>query len=76
MRAVDKGESPYTTINNYQDALPYLERKIGLYVDRNLIWNLFYLNTFLKCVLIQLIIKNVILMTFKNDAFYNIEMNL
>ena len=52
------------------------ERKIGLYVDRNLIWNIFYLNTFLKCVLIQLIIKNIILMTFKNDAFYNIEMNL
>lgn len=31
MRPVDKGESPYTTINEYQDALPYLERKIGLY---------------------------------------------
>ena len=42
----------------------------------NLIWNKFYLNTFLKCVLIQLIIKNIILMTFKNDAFYNTEMNL
>lgn len=51
------------------------ERKVGLYVDMNLIWNLFYLNTFLN-VLIQLIIKDIILMTFKNNAFYNTEMNL
>lgn len=51
------------------------ERKVGLYVDMNLIWDLFYLNTFLN-VLIQLIIKDIILMTFKNNAFYNTEMNL
>ena len=31
MRPVDKGESPYEKINKYQDALPYLEEKIGLY---------------------------------------------
>ncbi|MDO5411614.1 MAG: HNH endonuclease signature motif containing protein [Lachnospiraceae bacterium] len=31
MRPVDKGESPYDTIKEYQDALPYLEKKIGLY---------------------------------------------
>lgn len=31
MRPVDKGKSPYETINKYQDALPYLEEKIGLY---------------------------------------------
>lgn len=31
MRPVDKGESPYKTIKAYQDALPYLEEKIGLY---------------------------------------------
>lgn len=31
MRPVDKGESPYEKIDKYQDALPYLEDKIGLY---------------------------------------------
>lgn len=31
MRPVDKGESPYETIKEYQDAIPYLEKKIGLY---------------------------------------------
>ncbi len=31
MRPVDKGESPYIIIKAYQDALPYLEKKIGLY---------------------------------------------
>ena len=31
MRPVDKGESPYEKIDKYQDALPYLEKKIGLY---------------------------------------------
>lgn len=31
MRPIDKGESPYEMINKYQDALPYLEEKIGLY---------------------------------------------
>lgn len=31
MRPVDKGESPYKIIKKYQDALPYLEEKIGLY---------------------------------------------
>ena len=31
MRSVDKGESPYKSIDKYQDALPYLEEKIGLY---------------------------------------------
>lgn len=31
MRPIDKGESPYKTIKSYQDILPYLEEKIGLY---------------------------------------------
>jgi len=31
VRPVDKGESPYKIIKKYQDALPYLEEKIGLY---------------------------------------------
>jgi len=31
MRPVDKGDSPYEKIDKYQDALPYLEEKIGLY---------------------------------------------
>ena len=31
MRPVDKGESPYKEIKEYQAALPYLEKKIGLY---------------------------------------------
>ena len=31
MRPVDKGKSPYEKIKEYQDALPYLEKKIGLY---------------------------------------------
>ena len=31
MRPVDKGESPYKEIKEYQEALPYLEKKIGLY---------------------------------------------
>lgn len=31
MRPVDKGESPYEKIKKYQDALPYLAKKIGLY---------------------------------------------
>lgn len=31
MRPVDKGSSPYKTIKKYQDALPYLEEKIGKY---------------------------------------------
>lgn len=28
MRPVDKGESPYEKIKKYQDALPYLEKKM------------------------------------------------
>ena len=31
MRAIDKGGSPYKEIDEYQDAIPYLEKKIGLY---------------------------------------------
>ena len=31
MRPVDKGESPYESIKEYQEALPYLAKKIGLY---------------------------------------------
>ena len=31
MRPVDKGKSPYEKIKVYQDALPYLGKKIGLY---------------------------------------------
>lgn len=31
MRPIDKGKSPYKTIAEYQDAIPYLEKKIGLY---------------------------------------------
>lgn len=31
MRPVDKGKSPYEMISKYQDALPYLEEKIGKY---------------------------------------------
>ena len=31
MRPEDKGESPYKEIKEYQEALPYLEKKIGLY---------------------------------------------
>ncbi|WP_455721994.1 HNH endonuclease [Agathobacter sp.] len=31
MRPVDKGESPYETIKEYEEALPYLEEKLGLY---------------------------------------------
>lgn len=28
MRAIDKGGSPYKEIDEYQDAIPYLERKL------------------------------------------------
>ena len=31
MRPINKGESPYKKINEYKDALPYLERRIGMY---------------------------------------------
>lgn len=31
MRPVDKGESPYTSIEDYSEALPYLEGAIGTY---------------------------------------------
>lgn len=31
MRPVNKGMSPYRTIRDYSEALPYLERRIGLY---------------------------------------------
>ncbi len=31
MRPVDKGTSPYTSIKDYADALPYLENRIGIY---------------------------------------------
>lgn len=31
MRPVDKGESPYTSIEDYSEALPYLEEAIGMY---------------------------------------------
>lgn len=31
MRPIDKGESPYETIAEYQDAIPHLEKRIGLY---------------------------------------------
>ena len=31
MRPVNKGDSPYITINDYDEALPYLEERIGLY---------------------------------------------
>lgn len=31
MRPVNKGASPYTTIREYSEALPYLEERIGLY---------------------------------------------
>lgn len=31
MRPVDKGESSYKEIKEHQEALPYLEKKIGLY---------------------------------------------
>lgn len=31
MRPVNKGESPYLSIKNYEDALPYLERRLGRY---------------------------------------------
>lgn len=31
MRPVNKGESPYESISDYSEALPYLEQRIGLY---------------------------------------------
>lgn len=31
MRPVNKGTSPYTPIQEYRDALPYLESRIGIY---------------------------------------------
>lgn len=31
MRPLDKGESPYVTISDHAEALPYLEERIGLY---------------------------------------------
>ena len=31
MRPVNKGTSPYTSIQEYRDALPYLESRIGIY---------------------------------------------
>lgn len=31
MRPVNKGESPYEEIADYDEALPYLEERIGLY---------------------------------------------
>lgn len=31
MRPVNKGASPYTSIQEYRDALPYLESRIGIY---------------------------------------------
>lgn len=31
MRPVNKGESPYVTINDYKEALPHLEERIGSY---------------------------------------------
>ena len=31
MRAVNKGESPYESIKEYQDAIPFQENRIGLY---------------------------------------------
>jgi hypothetical protein len=31
MRPVNKGESPYVLIHDYSDALPFLEKRIGLY---------------------------------------------
>lgn len=31
MRPVNKGDSPYTGISKYGDALPHLEKRIGLY---------------------------------------------
>ena len=31
MRPVNKGTSPYTSIQEYRDALPYLEERIGIY---------------------------------------------
>lgn len=31
MRPVNKGKSPYLSIKNYEDALPYLEKRLGTY---------------------------------------------
>lgn len=31
MRPINKGTSPYREISNYSEALPYLERRIGVY---------------------------------------------
>lgn len=31
MRPVNKGLSPYVSIKDYSEALPYLERAVGLY---------------------------------------------
>ncbi len=31
MRAVNKGDSPYESIKEYQDAIPFQEKRIGLY---------------------------------------------
>ena len=31
MRPVNKGDSPYQKIKSYGDALPYLEKRLGIY---------------------------------------------
>lgn len=31
MRPVNKGESPYQEIDDYSEALPYLEKQLGAY---------------------------------------------
>ena len=31
MRPVDKGDAPYIKISKYQEAEPYLEKRIGAY---------------------------------------------